>query len=105
MFIISYVFGLPDIDPTTKRLLRNPEYFRAALRPFYGAGSDRFADLLRDYLLIAAQLVKAAKAGDSNAAVDAQKGWYANADDIAANLGSINPYWAGVMFFTRYKQK
>lgn len=93
MFIISAVFNLPDIDPTTKRLLRNPEDFRAALRPFYGAGADRFADLLRDHLLIAAQLVKAAKAGDNNAAADAESRWYANADEIAEYLGSINPYW------------
>lgn len=93
MFIISAVFGLPDIDPTTERLLRNPEDFRAALRPFYGAGADRLADLLREHLLLAAQLVKAAKAGDSKAAADAERRWYANADEIAAYLGSINPYW------------
>jgi len=94
MFIISTVFSLPDIDTTTKRLLRNPEDFRAALRPFYGAGADRFADLLREHLLIAAQLVKAAKAGDSKTAADAEKRWYENADEIAAYLGSINPYWS-----------
>ena len=93
MFIISAVFGLPDIDPTTERLLRNPEDFRAALRPFYGAGADRLADLLREHLLLAAQLVKAAKAGDSKAAADAERKWYANADEIAVYLGSINPYW------------
>lgn len=35
-----------------------------------------------------------AKAGDNKAAEDAEREWYANADEIAALLGSINPYWS-----------
>jgi len=95
MFIISTAFSLPDLDPVTKRLLRNPKDFEAALKPFYGdMAASRFASLLTDHLTIAAELVKAAKAGDSNAAADAEKRWYANADKIAAFLASINPFWS-----------
>jgi LysM repeat protein len=93
--IISTVFGLPDAEVVTGRLLRNPKDFEAALKPVYGDKiASKFADLLESHLVIAAQLVKAAKAGDNKAATDAEKRWYANADEIAAFLGSINPYWS-----------
>lgn len=95
MTIISMAENLPDTDLVTKRLLRNPSDFEAALKPYYGAEkASKFASLFTDHLVIAAQLVKAAKAGDSKAAVDAEKRWYANADEIASFLSSINPYWS-----------
>ncbi len=93
--ILGIVFGLPDTEASTNRLLRNPSDFEAALRPLYGGdAAAKFAELLTSHLAIAAELVKAAKAGDSAAAADAEKRWYANADQIAAFLGSINPYWS-----------
>jgi len=93
--ILSLVFNLPDVDLVTNRLLRNPKDFEALLKPLYGEmAAARFAELFTEHLIIAAELVKAAKAGDSNAAADAEKRWYANADEIAAFLASINPYWS-----------
>ncbi len=93
--ILSNVFNLPDVDFVTKRLLQNPKDFELALRPLYGDRiSSKFAELLTTHLVIADQLVKAAKAGDTTAAADAEKRWYANADEIAAFLASINPYWS-----------
>jgi LysM repeat protein len=95
MVILSMAFGLPDVDFATNRLLRNPKDFEAVLKPFYGeAIAANFAELFTSHLAIAAELVKAAKAGNSAAAADAEKRWYANADQIAALLGSINPYWS-----------
>lgn len=93
--ILSIVKSLPDEDLVTKRLLQNPIDFAAALKSLYGEdNASKFADLLKSHLVIAAQLVKAAKAGDNKAAADAEKRWYANGDEIAAFLGSINPYWS-----------
>jgi hypothetical protein len=93
--ILSIVFGLPDVDLVTKRLLRNPKDFATVLKPLYGEqAATRFDNLFTSHLVIAAELVKAAKAGDNRAAADAEKRWYANADEIAAFLASINPYWS-----------
>lgn len=93
--IISIIENLPDEELVTNRLLRNPIDFKIALQPLYGDKiASRFADLFKDHLVIAAQLVKAAKAGDNKAAADAENRWYKNADEIAAFLGSINPYWS-----------
>lgn len=95
MAILSMAFGLPDEEAVTRRLLRNPEDFGALLRIFYGGDvSAKFAELLTSHLTIAAELVKAAKAGDGAAAEDAEKRWYANADEIAEFLGRINPHWS-----------
>lgn len=93
LFLISTVFGLPDLKVVTDRLLRNPDDFAAALAPYYGQGAYQFGKLLKDHLVIAAAFVNAAKAGDSSTADQQRVKWYANADSIAQLLGSINPYW------------
>jgi hypothetical protein len=89
------VFSQPDLEFVTKRLLRNPEDFRDAFMPYYGERiASRLDELLTAHLTIAAELVQAAKAGNGSKAADAEKRWYENADDIAAFLGRINPYWS-----------
>ncbi|SCX92877.1 hypothetical protein SAMN05720606_101482 [Paenibacillus polysaccharolyticus] len=93
----SIVDGLGDIQPTTARLLRNPSDFAQVLAPIYGAAiASQFEKLLREHLTIAAELVTDLKSGNSTAAADAQKRWYANADEIATFLAQINPYWSKV---------
>jgi LysM repeat protein len=97
--IISMVFNLPDVELVTQRLLRNPTDFEAALLPLYGnQAASKFSELLRAHLVIAADLVKAAKAGDTNAAAQTEKNWYDNAREIAAFLAGINPYWSRQMW-------
>lgn len=95
MTINAIVFGTPDQQAVTARLLRNPTDFARALEPLYGqANASEFERLLRAHLVIAAELVTAAKAGDTQAATDAERRWYENADQIAAFLGRINPFWS-----------
>ena len=94
-FLVGTAFNNADLKETTNRLLRNPTDFANVLRPLYGSGPARkFEELLKEHLLTAAQLVNAAKAGDSQSAAQQRSKWYANADSIAAFLGSINPYWS-----------
>lgn len=93
--ITSLVFDLPNVDAVVARLLRDPVDFEHALQPFYGERiAARFRELLTEHLVIAADLVKAAKAGDNTAAAEAERKWYANADAIAVFLGEINPCWS-----------
>lgn len=94
-FITSTAFGTGDLNAVTNRLLRNPKDFAAAFRPFYGQNvASRFEELLTEHLQIAAQLVNAAKAGNTMAADELRKKWYENADQIAEFLSDINPYWS-----------
>ncbi len=87
--------NLPDIGPTTDRLLANQADIGNALKPFYGdAAGEQVTALLRDHILGAADLVAAAKSGDAAAVEDASAAWYRNADDIAAALHDLNPkHW------------
>lgn len=93
-FLISTAFDLPDLDLVTKRLLRNPTDFAAVLKTFYpGTKADQFEQLFTEHLLIAAQLVNAAKRGDQKTAEEERSKWYDNATKISALLQEINPYW------------
>jgi len=86
---------LPDIGPTTDRLLANQADIGNALKPFYGdAAGEQVTALLRDHILTAAGLIAAAKAGDGAAVESASPAWYANAHDIAVALHGLNPdHW------------
>jgi hypothetical protein len=87
---------LPDIGPTTDRLLANQTDLGNALKPFYGdAAGDAVTALLRVHILTAAQIIAAAKAGDTAAQEAATTAWYANAHDIAVALHELNPdHWS-----------
>ncbi|MGQ0602120.1 MAG: hypothetical protein ACT4QE_10555 [Anaerolineales bacterium] len=92
LFIVSAVADLPDTGPTAQRLLQNQTDIGDTIKPFYGdAAGEQLTTLLRDHILIAAELITAAKAGDTAAFEDARARWYANADEIAAFLHSANP--------------
>jgi hypothetical protein len=95
MAITSMVFGLPDESLVVERLLRNPQDFVDALRPFYGeVYAKQFGNLLTDHLVIAADLVKASKAGNNEKAENAEIRWYQNALDIALLLSRLNPFFS-----------
>lgn len=93
-FIISTAAELGDLEPVTNRLLRNPKDFAQLLEPFYGMEIARqFEELFTQHLLIAGDLVNAAKNQEVSKVDDTRKRWYKNADEIARFLSLINPYW------------
>jgi hypothetical protein len=93
--IISLEGRTPDTDATVARLLKNQADIGNAVKPFYGkAAGTELTQLLREHILIAADLIAAAKAGDNGKLADAQARWLTNADQIAALLHGANPrYW------------
>ncbi|MDF2788299.1 MAG: hypothetical protein K0S25_2158 [Bacillus sp. (in: firmicutes)] len=91
--IISLAFNLPDVDFVTARLLRNATDMGNLLKPFYGNKiASKFSNLIREHLVIAVELVKAAKAGDQKAIAAAERRWYKNGEEIAKFLSRINPF-------------
>ena len=92
LYIVSAVAGLPDAPAAAERLLRNQSDIGDAIKPFYGeAAGARLTALLRPHILIAAELVEAAIAGDAARIQDASARWYANSDEIADFLSAANP--------------
>jgi hypothetical protein len=90
--IISLTTGSPDTDATVGRLLKNQADIGNAIKPFYGkAAGAQLTKLLREHILIAADLIAAAKAGDQPSLSEAQARWSANADAIARFLNKANP--------------
>jgi len=91
-FIISSLAGLEDAGPIAERLLRNQDDIGNAIKPVYGEeAGKKLSALLRDHILIAADVVKAAKAGDNDGVGKGQERWKKNADEIAVFLGGANP--------------
>ena len=94
LYIISAVNGTTDAQPTAARLLKNQEDIGNAIVPYYGAAAgQKLTDLLKQHILIAVDLVSAAKAGDSAKQADADRRWHQNAADLATFLSGANPNW------------
>lgn len=94
LYIIEAAAGAPSLQNTTNRLLQNQTDMGNAIVPYYGAAAgSQLTNLLRQHILIAADLVTAAKAGDQAKVADADRRWHANADEIATFLSGANPNW------------
>lgn len=90
-FIISFAGNLPDQDAVSARLLQNQVDIGDAIKPFYGdAAGAQLTSLLKEHILGAVEILKAAKAGDKPATDAAVLKWQANADQIAAFLSKAN---------------
>jgi len=93
-YIISALAGLEDAGKVAERLLRNQDDIGDAITPIYGdEAGKKLASLLRDHILVATEVVKAAKMGNDEDLTNANKKWHANADDIAVFLSGANPNW------------
>jgi hypothetical protein len=93
-YIVAAVAGTPDADAAAGRLLRNQEDIGAAIVPYYGQpAGDALTGLLKQHILIAVDLVAAAKAGDNDAFASQDARWTANIGEIARFLAGANPNW------------
>src|ERR1044071_2044077 len=92
VFIISAASDLPDKATATDRLLQNQVDIGNAIEPYYGeAAGNKLTALLKEHITTAAEVVAAAKANDQAKLADANKRWFANADQIADFLSNANP--------------
>jgi hypothetical protein len=93
-YIVAAVAGTPDADAAAGRLLKNQDDIGAAIVPYYGqAAGDRLTELLKEHIMIAVDLVNAAKNDDQAAFATHDARWTANIGEIASFLGGANPNW------------
>ena len=93
-YIIAATSDSPSADAAAKRLLANQEQLGQAIVPYYGQeAGTKLTNLLKDHILIAVDVVAAAKANDQAKLQDADRRWHANAADIATFLSGANPNW------------
>src|SRR5215470_12878470 len=83
-YIVAVGGGTPDVGAAAERLLKNQEHIGAAIVPYYGeAAGAALTDLLKQHILIAVDLLAAAKAGDNARFQQEDEKWSANAQAIA----------------------
>lgn len=94
-YVVAAVADSPDTNTAAGRLLKNQEDIGAAVVPFYGkeAGAA-LTDLLKQHIMIAVDLIAAAKAGDTSRFEEQDALWTKNAEQIAELLSGANPNWA-----------
>jgi hypothetical protein len=91
MFIVSFAANLPDQDIISARLLQNQVEIGNAIKPYYGEeAGNKLGALLKDHILGAVEVLKAAKAGDQAQLAAANRKWQTNGDEIATFLSSAN---------------
>ncbi|MCM3122988.1 glycosyltransferase [Mesobacillus sp. AQ2] len=84
--------GAEDQKEVLERLLKNQEDIGNAIKPVYGEeAGNKLTDLLKEHIVIAGDIVQAAKDGNNVKLDQLNKAWYKNADDIAAFLSKANP--------------
>jgi hypothetical protein len=90
--IIGILDGLPGTNTYVGRLLQNYEDMEDALAPYYGDDAEVLGDLIKDHLVIAANILTALKNGQPTDALIAS--WYDNGNDIAVQMNKMNPqFW------------
>ena len=91
-YVVAAVAGTPDAEAAAGRLLKNQEDLGNAVVPVYGAGAGKaLTDLLKQHILIAVDLIAAAKSGDNAAFATHDRHWTENAEEIAGLLSGANP--------------
>jgi len=93
-YIVAAVADAPDAGAAATRLLKNQEDIGNAIVPVYGrpAGA-KLTELLKEHIMIAVDLIAAAKAGDQAKFGTFDAKWTKNAEDIATFLSGANPHW------------
>jgi hypothetical protein len=66
-YVVAAIADSPDAEAVAGRLLRNQEDIGNAIVPFYGEDAGKaLTDLLKQHIMIAVELIEAAKTGDQD---------------------------------------
>jgi hypothetical protein len=94
-YVVAAVGDAPEVGAAADRLLKNQEDIGGAVVPYYGdAAGAALTDLLKQHILIAVDLIAAAKAGDDTKFQAEDAKWTRNIEEIADLLSGANPNWA-----------
>src|SRR5262245_58838958 len=89
--ILNIIDDLPGTNEAVARLLKNQDDIGNAIKPVYGEDAGKkLTELLREHIVQAADLLKAAKANNEAEFKAIDSKWHKNADDISAFLSSAN---------------
>lgn len=93
-YVVAAVADASDAGAAAARLLKNQEDIGNAIVPVYGsAAGAKLTELLKGHIMIAVDLIAAAKAGDQVKFGENDAKWTQNAGDIASFLSGANPHW------------
>jgi hypothetical protein len=93
-YVVAAVADAPDASTAAERLLKNQEDIGAAVVPFYGSDAgEALTGLLKQHIMIAVELIAAAKAGNTARFEEQDALWTKNAEEIAELLSGANPNW------------
>jgi hypothetical protein len=93
-YLVSATSDSADTHDAANRLLQNQGAIVTLWTTYYGESNARkIGILLRDHVMISADIIKAANANDKDRWSELQRKWEANARNMAAFLASTNPNW------------
>jgi len=93
-YIIAATEDKPDAKAASDRLMKNQEDIGNAVAGYYGKeAGHKLTGLLKEHIAIAADLIKAAKAGDKAQVKTIDARWQRNGEEIADFLSGANPNW------------
>ena len=94
--IMNIIDDMPGTNEAVARLLQNQVDIGNAIKPVYGnEAGNKLTELLKEHIVLAADLLKAAKANNDAEFKSVNTKWFKNADDISAFLSGANPKnWA-----------
>lgn len=106
--IVSKIANLEDQENVLKRLLHNQEDLGNLIKPYYREeAGNKLTELLKEHIIIAGQIIDAAKKRDQASVDRFNRDWHRNADEIVAFLANANPNWSKKdltdMFYTHLK--
>ncbi len=93
-YVVSAIADSADATAAADRLLKNQEDIGQAIVPFYGLDAgNALTGLLKQHILIAVDLIAAAKLGEQEKFKQKEQEWTRNAEEIATLLSGASPHW------------